>query len=40
MFSKKKADERKEWLSHYNPDDIIEFTQSIKSLSYHDFVDK
>ena len=40
VFSKKKADERKEWLAHYNPDDIIEFTRDMKIVSYKDFVDK
>lgn len=37
-FNKKLADDRKVWLSHYDKDDILDFTQ--QQVSYGDFVKK
>ena len=36
VFNKKKADDRKEWLSTYQPDRNVD--HSIKELRYRDFI--
>lgn len=38
MFDSKLANERKQWLRTYNPNNFIDF--NIKELSYRDFIDK
>jgi DNA topoisomerase-2 len=37
-FNKKRADDRKEWLSNYNKNDILDYTDS--SVNYETFIDK
>jgi DNA topoisomerase-2 len=37
-FAKDKADERKKWISNWNPDDMVDHT--VKTLTYKDFIDK
>lgn len=39
-FSKKKADQRKEWLANYDPEDIIELSPANKEIQYKHFIDK
>jgi DNA topoisomerase-2 len=38
VFNKSRSDDRKEWLSNYNPDDVL--NTACKDVSYENFIDK
>jgi DNA topoisomerase-2 len=37
-FNKKRADDRKEWLMHYNKDDVLDYTST--EVNYEEFIDR
>lgn len=39
-FSKKKADERKNWLANYDESDVLDMAPQHKYITYKDFVNK